>query len=375
MRQSTDLITLATPPTTFSTKILTNDLIFDLIFCFSSPGSLVCLERTCMQLQAAVKSYFRRTFNINRHFSRFFDNPQDFRSLQARTATLVSGSNALQFFSRITYEDSDLDLYVYYKHRLEVGHWLIQNGYTYKPNAVQNTNFDLASKECTLNGSQADEPLKYHMKGVASVFTFTKPCGDDASKELKVQAVVVSNAPMEVILNFHSTIVFNVISWDRAYSLYPRATFEDHRGLWLRPDYADDEGETDIIKKYRLRGWKFEWERGALDGDDPAFGDAARWIGDTQSWVIKLDTHGVTRPPPVNEFSQPLTRDPCCMTSWWMTLAGSGGPHEPPTAAIDFVFSYPTLSYKYASLYGPWRQAISIGFAGLRKDEPLRRIH
>ena len=49
---------------------------------------------------------------INNHLSRFFPDPIVFRSLQARTANLVSGSNALQFSDRTSYEEADTDVYV-----------------------------------------------------------------------------------------------------------------------------------------------------------------------------------------------------------------------------------------------------------------------
>jgi hypothetical protein len=39
-------------------------------------------------------------YNIEHHFGRYFDDPLSFRVLQAQTGTIVSGSNALQFFER-----------------------------------------------------------------------------------------------------------------------------------------------------------------------------------------------------------------------------------------------------------------------------------
>ena len=356
---------------TFVNDFLTNDLLYDLIFGSSSPGSLFCLKCTCKTAQAAVDSYFGRAFNINRHLLRFFDNPQDFRSLQARTATLISGSNALQFFNRTIYADSDLDLYTFYEHRLEVGQWLIQNGFAFRPTSKQNANFEVASRNSNRYGGlePVDELLKYHTEGVSSVFTFTKT-PHEGEAELKVQVVVASLAPMAVVLNFHSSepsilltsliialsngpilaVVLNVISWDRAYSLYPRATFEDHKSLYLRPDYTEDETEPLIIAKYEERGWDFDTGRSTLEKHDRAFSSVARWIGDSLSWVIKLDLAGVMPPPPANDFSPPLSRDPCCFTSWWMTPQHPYRSY-PPSRPTRGIHSSKFLSYNYVSLF------------------------
>lgn len=129
---------------TFSVALSGVDLILDNIFDFASPSTLFCFKHTCKQAKTAVESYFRCEFNINRHLSQFFDNPP----LQARTCTLIYGSNALQFFSRVYYNGSDLDLYAYYQHRLEVGHWLIYNSFAFRPASWQDEDFDIASRDC-----------------------------------------------------------------------------------------------------------------------------------------------------------------------------------------------------------------------------------
>lgn len=121
-----------------------------------------------------MQSYSLRAFNINKHLSRFFDNPSEFRSLQARTATLVSGSNALQFLNRLAYSDSDLDLYTYRIHGLEVCNWLLQNGYTFQPQNRQQAQFDVAYQATNFANGIGSFGDKYDLKGVAGVFTFVK---------------------------------------------------------------------------------------------------------------------------------------------------------------------------------------------------------
>lgn len=95
--------TEATPERTassiFGRKIITNDLLLDLIISCCSPATLLCFSQTCRTIHLLVKSYTRRTFKIDHLLSRFFSSPLEFRRLQARTATLISGSTA---FSSLT---------------------------------------------------------------------------------------------------------------------------------------------------------------------------------------------------------------------------------------------------------------------------------
>ena len=190
----------------FADMIATNYLIYDIIFAATSPSSILRLSRTCRVALAATRDYFTRAFNINKHLTRFFDDPLAFRSLQARTTTLISGSFALQFFDRTVYEDSDLDLYVPLRHRQDVGHWLLAEGYQYSPNSVQNPDFDVASDENHLqNVGPAYVGPDARMIGVAAVFTFHKPSPVSPDKKLQVQVIVAKRSPIEVILRFHSS--------------------------------------------------------------------------------------------------------------------------------------------------------------------------
>ncbi|KAF8555426.1 hypothetical protein OG21DRAFT_1393608, partial [Imleria badia] len=72
----------------------------DLLFACLSPRSLIRFALTCRAAYLAVAEFKTRAFNINRHLSRYFTDPIVFRCLQARTNSLVSGSNTLQFLDR-----------------------------------------------------------------------------------------------------------------------------------------------------------------------------------------------------------------------------------------------------------------------------------
>ncbi|KAI0694389.1 hypothetical protein C8T65DRAFT_698990 [Cerioporus squamosus] len=369
----------------FSERILHIELVYEPIFSTLSPANLVRISSTCRTAYAAVAAYTRLTFDIDRLLSRYFPSPtrgcsitcclshaheqeygraRAFRSLQARTGTLVSGSTALQFFKRTVWPESDLDLYVHMRHRREVAQWLLDEGYQYKP-----TDFRIQNSR-NPNGI-------YSMPGVMAIVTFIKPlprpdrtsnsvdgeeeADDDGPSELKVQVIVAKNTPMEVILGFHSTCVMNVISYEKAYCLFPQATLEQRRTLLSSSCRGKGKHRMDGLAKYQLRGFQvlydlphhevlpdpatpllpsfrrdrisraesylypsqpsaFDLTRAATSSvqtrTKPAFRLGWRWIDDSSSWVIPLPLAGVTPPPAANPATPALTHDPVSVCNW-----------------------------------------------------------
>lgn len=146
-----------------------------------------------------VTEYMKSTFNANRIVSRFFSDPDAFRSVQYITGTLISGSAALQFFDRSYYTGSDLDIYVHLRWTKGMGGWILDRGYRFAPGKGQVANFHEAASDPKFLNNKAC----YIMRGVAGVFNFLKE--SPSGEELKVQMIVAARSPMEIILNFHSS--------------------------------------------------------------------------------------------------------------------------------------------------------------------------
>lgn len=191
-------------------SVLTRPPIFDGIFSRISPATFIRFGRTCRVARDAVHNFCSRAFSINRHLLRFFSDPIGFRSLQARTGTLISGSNALQFFDRSFYPESDLDLYTHPGHTREVGLWLIHEGYQFVPSPSQEGSFEelvgndwdgLARRYYQDIDEDMQTGQQYRVSGVQAIFSFTKIA---AGKELKVQIMEAKTTPLQCILGFHS---------------------------------------------------------------------------------------------------------------------------------------------------------------------------
>ncbi|KAG9314972.1 hypothetical protein JVU11DRAFT_4081 [Chiua virens] len=187
--------------------------IYDSIFSRISLYALVQLALTCRVTHLAVAEYKTRAFSINRHLSRYFSDPIAFRSLQAKTNTLISGSNALQFLDRSFYPESDLDLYTHPGHSFEVAQFLVETeGYKFVPSSHRRKDWREAIRN-NWNGTvrrirkNLDNKI-YPLEGIKHVFTFQK-IGTSEQETLKIQVIETTASPVEAILSFHSSELFS----------------------------------------------------------------------------------------------------------------------------------------------------------------------
>jgi len=89
----------------FDNQVLYNDIISCL-----SPATRITLARASTSTYVAVDEFTKQAYNINRHLGQYFTKPTTFRTLQAWTGTLISGSSAIQFLNRSQYPGSDLEV-------------------------------------------------------------------------------------------------------------------------------------------------------------------------------------------------------------------------------------------------------------------------
>lgn len=193
----------------FLHKLLFNHLIHEVMFAYMTPLELMRVARTCRLAHTTVHDFIKRTFKINRFLLRFFTDPLAFRSLQARTRTLISGSSALQFLDRTFYPESDLDLYIPSVEVDEVVTWLLGQGYKYVADEEQSDDWKKAvvmGAESFFMADGVDDPdADYSDRTIQVVLTLVKPSPTPNGRDLKVQCIVARQSPIEVILNFHSS--------------------------------------------------------------------------------------------------------------------------------------------------------------------------
>ncbi|KAF8185704.1 hypothetical protein BJ912DRAFT_972907 [Pholiota molesta] len=255
-----------------------------------SPGELFKYGKTCKHIHSIVESYIRRRFQIDKLLATYFTPSQiaDFRRLQASTGMLISGSTALQFFNRVVYPDSDLDVYVEHAYREDIGLWLLSIGYKYVPYPTSNSKTFQDDLDLNPDTTPSRMLTQRHFiesgqgyLGAQCVFTFVKQ-----KPFRKVQMITSLNSPLERILSFHSTCVMNVITHNAAYSFFPRGTFIERRAQAC----TDRTTAMAAFKKYRERGWSLNQfiTRDEFDDSTFAFARGIRYVGDAQCWTIPI---------------------------------------------------------------------------------------
>jgi len=147
----------------------------------------------------AVDAYMPEAFNVKAALRPFFEHPASFRQLQASLGTLISGSFALKFLSRSTWECNDLDLYTWVDSWNEVYGWLILRGYGLIGGPLQE--LEAEELEAELLREQG-EPHVYPRSAIHNVFNFEKFIGTNI---MRIQVVVAETSPIAPILQFHSS--------------------------------------------------------------------------------------------------------------------------------------------------------------------------
>ncbi|KAI0841850.1 hypothetical protein F5Y06DRAFT_292673 [Hypoxylon sp. FL0890] len=241
-------------------------------------------------------------WDINRKLARFIKDPTRFRSQLGRSDALISGSFVLQFFERTIWPDSDLDI-------------VVQDG----------VNLEGLSKFLTtVEGYKMieEEPHKYKQSTyIKKVQTYkyinTGDADVDGNKGVrrKIQLTVTHCIPLLAILRtYYTTALINFISWNKAYSIFPRATFLYHETMPLKPV---NEHYGRLHSKYGKRGWRMRTQPITYDvfatRQSPFGRKANRRIGDKDTRKIRLDTTFVEKPSKpdfVLEISAELFKSP-----------------------------------------------------------------
>ena len=142
----------------------------------------------------------------------------------------------------------------------------------------------------------------------------------------------------------------NVITFDRAYCLYPRATLEER--ISLVTTERDDQVIEDVFQRYTQRGWRFI--RAAHDvpfvtTDRCLNSRFARWINDGYAWSIPLPLPSdfFSLLPTVNSRTLAFTHDPASVTGWrlinvWRRNAVEMRFHS--CKSVNLFYSYITAS-------------------------------
>ena len=77
-----------------------------------SIAEIIALTRTCKKFQNLYQTLLPLQWNVDRTLQRFVTDPRRFRQEMGKHDALISGGTVLQYFERVVWKESDLDIYV-----------------------------------------------------------------------------------------------------------------------------------------------------------------------------------------------------------------------------------------------------------------------
>ena len=228
---------------------------------------------TCKHL---YKSLNKSEWDIDRSLRRFVNNPVQFRDQLAFSDALISGSFALQFFERVVWHGTGLDIFV-------------QGGIKAE---------SLGQYLCVQQVYEMGEPvLATHWRNIADevqIRTYTRP--NLGHLPDKVQIFQTKHAPLRsILLSSYTTALVNIITPRAAFSIFPLLTFGRYEAFML---VQLDDYYGEIMLKYSKRGWitrDILWE----DEQRPHLPiQKNRYVGDEFTWTVYFETIHLTAPKP-----------------------------------------------------------------------------
>ena len=180
----------------------------------------------------------------------------------------------------------------------------------------------------------------------------------------KIQVVSTKSVPLLSILRgFWSTVVINFFSWQKAYSIFPRATFIDRRGYMLKDS---KEAYATSIAKYSRRGWDFQgtiWSR----KPDVSYLEGIRRGGDRHSWVIPFNDLKISHSPEADHN--------LAYAAFSVEKQSNEGHENDRTSYYEIsaqVFTAHVLRYHYLYASSGWRDFLGTKVESLTMTELLK---
>ncbi|KAK7014071.1 hypothetical protein VNI00_019433 [Paramarasmius palmivorus] len=272
---------------------------------FLETVEVVRLGRTSRWVQAVSRDYFDHYITADKVLSFWFSEAERalVRRFQATTGMIISGSAVLAVLANFAFRPNDLDLYIPVQHCATFMDFLLRCQYSFSPKRGRQGGDPVAAlkRTCFDDGIPSYVPA-----GVLDSFDFTRSprqnklgCdrseGEERSETQRVQVMATEGSPIYAVLNFHSTIVMNIMTYSNIVCFYPRHTLSSKKLILLHTldvyhqMRLGSENIAHALSKYRNRGFeKHEVSLDAVLSQDSEVGFQVRHGADRFCWTRKL---------------------------------------------------------------------------------------
>ncbi|THX27531.1 hypothetical protein D6D12_05446 [Aureobasidium pullulans] len=251
--------------------------IFDNIYDHLGIADIVALTRVSKALSTLYTDYVSLHWNVDKHLARFVANPKALRHHMGMNRSLIVGSVPMQFFSRLSWKDSSLDI-------------LVESG----PEAQAMTAYIASQgyrKHKTLD--MCHEEFNFDMT----------PFKRGGKVKDTVNLITISDNSMWAFLVGPASVTANAcfITWNRAYCLFPQYTYTYGKmmlasHLGHRPPNKRYMAVQASFIRHNNRGWivsdrSVKQESDVTDQYEFAVRqlEGTRRIDDVETWSIPLD--------------------------------------------------------------------------------------
>ncbi|KAF2124370.1 hypothetical protein P153DRAFT_130608 [Dothidotthia symphoricarpi CBS 119687] len=235
-------------------------------------GEVVALQRTCKAFGALQERLMATSYNINLRLSHFFRDPREFRSLLGKCNAVIADEFARRFFSRLNEAEYELMIFVAKDMYAVLAEYLRGEGYTHEEGFF--------------------EFVREDSSGCGYIVYMENNPRDDTWAPLA-----------QVLDSAYTTCCLNLITWNKAYSLFPYRIFmkqESHLLVEFDPDIAY---HWRRLEHEGIKSKTIEWSQ--KEDSHPI--TCPRRVGDKYTWVINLDTQGIETPELPDEVLETAT--------------------------------------------------------------------
>ncbi|KAI4934888.1 hypothetical protein J4E85_002750 [Alternaria conjuncta] len=270
---------------TSSTSVTLADLlstrfapIQDAIMASMGPLERIALMLTSKTINKNInEKLLSGTFNIDVTLQPFFRNTKAFRSLQARCNALIGGPFAYCLFAGLPRFDS---IYLYVGQEVDA-----MTRYLEAENYVRDE-------------TNAEAPIRYRDGEVVSEDVYEKDGPGGRKLKVVITKCQTQSLAHMILQDTYATGMLTFITWNKAYHLLPHTTFVRREMFLLRNIKEMDPYE---LRLFSLRGMKIKsvhWNaHDEIRPTDCQLLTRLRRVGDQHTWVMPLNTEGVTPSP------------------------------------------------------------------------------
>ena len=274
---------------TFDRK--SNYPIFSTLCDCLSIAEIVSLTQTCKKYSDLYQYLLPIQWDVDKALRRYVDDPQGFRSQMARSDALISGTFAVEFFERVFRDREPLDVLV----QKGLGCELFSN---YLSDIAGYSEID--PEEDNKEMSESESEVRFHAAVFVRVFVLThvllqrRMFTRDTDVKSAIRLHITYESPVcTVVREAYFTAEVNIISWNKAYSIFALPTFI-LKTFYLLQVWDERTERTanaaQVLSRKGLRVQSVLWPEDKRRNHPIR---ARRRVGDRYTWTIPFDTRKV----------------------------------------------------------------------------------